>query len=470
MDLPVTMKRPRVVAQSHNSPANWWNRHKIDLLALILPLALFVVETVLVAQAGLISYPGSGNEIHGDYYRYINMALPSCAGFSPQDCNSSIGHVDPFSYWFMVPLLVRGMIFIGVPFRVGFFSLTSAGLVLSTIGMYVLARGANLRRGEAMFAAATLSTLFWGVGYYVYEFYLVDPEAFAFMVWILVACQQRRYWLAGVLTIVGVMGKESMLIATALTATQLLMTYWSPLPARVRDVVQGRFSMLVQLVPRQQRLQLLFMIGGGIIAYLIPRMVITTAPHLSLVGDWRHTIAARLSHGMLVAIWDFFSLSGWGTYGIMLAWALAALVLGTWRKAGWSGWAWLMATITWSYSYLVSGDWQRISINGWPLALLLAALGIHEVSQRWRISPLPLWGITLGIQIMFQPASTPTYLTAIVNMFGPLSPIFLALGGPLVGIGSALIAIAVAIILFFPNLLPKQKTPAHREAVSISAR
>jgi hypothetical protein len=456
VDLPVTEKRPRVVEHTHTPPTTWWAGHKFDILALILPLALLAIDVLLVARTGFIPFPGSGRDSLGDYYRYINMALPNCTGFSSQDCNYFFAHDDPFVFRILVPLTVHGLILIGVPFRVGFFSLMSLSLILDAIGMYVLARGANVSRGEAMFAAATFSTLLWAVAFNVHEFYLVDPETYVFIVWILVACQQRRYWMAGVLTVVGVLCKESMLIATALAATQLLMTYWSPLPARVNDVMQGRFKTLVQLVPRQQWVQFLFLIAGGIGTYLISRQVIVSANHLSTFSVWRHYIEGRLNLGIKTAVWDFFSMSGWGTYGIMLAWAAASLVLGAWRKARWSGWAWLAATLIWGYGYTVSGDWQRVSINGWPLALLLAALGIHEVSQRWRVSPLLLWGITLGIQIAYQPVMWTYDKTSLNNMYGPVSPISLAIGGPLVGIGSLLIAIAVVVILFLPQFLPKK--------------
>jgi hypothetical protein len=459
VDLPATAKRPRVVAQLQHQPASWWRERRFDALALLLPLALLAIEMLLVLRTGLIRFPGTGNDFRGDYYFYINMALPNCNGFPHNACNSFYSHDNPFIYRVLVPYTVHGLILLGLSFRKGFFLLMSTSMILNIIGIYVLAHGAGLRRLEAMFTASAFSTLLWTVAFNVREYFLVDPEAYAFIVWILIACQRQRYWLAAVLTTVGILCKESVLIATALVAVQLVMTYWSPLSARVGDMLHGRIIALARMIPLTRWLQLLALIGGTIIPFIVVRIVRHPQNHITLVGTWQKAILGRFSDGLWMAVWNSITRGGWGTYGVLLAWALAGLLIGAWRKAGWSGWAWLAAFIIWLYGFALASDWERLSINSWPLLLLAAALGIHEVSRRWRISPVLLWGITIIIQIIFEPVAwtfpSSSYLLSLAQLYGPFSAISFAIGVPLMVVSSALIFIAAGVIAFIPGLLPK---------------
>lgn len=438
-----TLKLPRNVAML---PTMKLKQHRLDAwdgLVVLAPLALLALEILAVVRIGLIRFPGTGTDSQGDYYRYVSMALPH----SP----AGLARDNPFIYRILVPTLVKWLSQVGLPVLTSFFILMCLSLALSIIGTYILVRGFKQDRWVAALAAGSFTTLLWAVAFNVREYPLIDPAAQAFMVWILVACQQRRYLLAALLGTLGILCKETNFLPIAFTATQLLLSYWAPLSARVGELVHGRIGAVVGRIPGVMWLKFLALVSGPLLATWLLHIFLHPVNQLSSLLVWQHYISERFRYGILNGVWNSVRLSTWGTYGVLFFWAMAALVLGSWRQAKWSGWAWLSAALVLLYSYTVSSDNQRMSINGWPFVLLLAALGIDAVSKRLHISPVLLWVATLAVQIVYEPPTatyaTPTYDKPFSVMYGKYTVISMNYGVWLMALMSVVVGVMVALIL-----------------------
>ena len=419
--------------------ATWWRERAKDGGVLLFPLVALAAIIARVVALGLITYPGANaGDAKGDYYRYVNMALPNG---SP-----TYQYQDPFVYRILTPGIVHLLSIVGVPFRSGFFFITCLGLTLSTIGIYTLVRGAQQSRAVAMCAALAFVTLQWAVGYNVHDYFLVDPSAQAFMVWILVMAQQGRYLVAALIAAVGVICKESIYLVLALVLVQLLVPYWEPIGQRLRELTQLQIPAIVRRVPSNIWLRWATLLLLPVMATLIVHQILHPTIPLPLLSVWRHYLKERFHGSKVEGLWTTFRLSAWGTYGVLFAWAIAGIALRNWRKAGWTGWALLAAFLPFLYSYAVSGDNERLSINAWPIVIVLAAMGIDAVSQRLRIPALALWVPTIVVQFIYEPATSPNYV-GVNNFFGPYAAQTNHWGALAMGGVSGLIAIAAIMAL-----------------------
>ncbi len=444
---------------------NWRELVKQEGIFLVIPLLLLAIEIMLVSRIGFIRYPGTGTDSHGDYYRYINMALPHGTPYYTFN--------DPFLYRVLVPGTVHLLLLLGVPFRLGFFSLMLLGMIFSIIGMYTLARGAKIPPVPAMCAACAFTSLFWAVGYNVREYFLVDPETYAFIVWTLVAAQQRRFYLAAILVTFGLLSKESIFLALAATLVQLVVYYWRHTPVTKNARGVGRFFNHIRNIPRQAWLQAALLLALPLVAYAVVHMLTHPLNHNDTITVWKRYLGDRFGGGILPGLKATFIYSTWGTYGLLFTWALAALIFGAWRRTGLSGWALLVSGLAMIYSYTVSFDNQRLAINDWPVVLLLAALGVQELSERLHINALFLWIPTLIIQAIYEPVTntfrTSSYDHPFSEMYGRYSSKIIILGIPLVVIYSILIGLGVlAALLFFRTpSQPQQRDEGAQDDIAI---
>ena len=442
---------------------------------LIIPMFLLIFEILLVNHIGFIRYPGTGTDSHGDYYRYINMAMLHGEPYYALN--------DPFIYRILVPGLVRIMILLGISLSKGFFLLMFLGMVFCIIGIYTLARGANIKPISAMLVACAFTSLFWAAGFNIREYYLVDPEVYAFIVWTLVAAQQRRFYLASSLVTVGLLCKESIFLALAVAMVQLIVYYWrhsaASVDAGARLGFIGRIFQRIRSIPLYGWIQLGLLIICPLIVDTVLHLSLHPLNHNDTLIVWQRYLGDRFGGGITKGLWSSFLYSSYGTYGVLFTWALVALAFGAWRRSGLSGWALLAGGFALLYSYTVSFDNQRLAINYWPIVLLMAALGVQELSERLRIHPAYLWVPTLIIQAIYEPVTntfrTSSYDRSFSRMYGKYSGIA-HYGIPLVVGFSILIGLAaLAAIIFFraprqpQDAKGKQRDIAEQETQQLAA-
>jgi len=381
-----------------------WRGALIDVGYLAAPLLLLGLIGLRVATTGLLQYPDPALS-GGDYYRYVNEALPNGDYF--------YSHISPFLDRILVPLIVHGLILIGVPFRIGFFSLASLSLVISTILIFYLVRGAGLSRFEAMCASFAFVTLQWAVAFNIYEYFLVDPEAQAFVAGMLLAIQREKYALVAVIGTVGIICKENILVGVVFAAVQMLIPYFRPISGAVNEFFQYHFVALIRRVPRNVWGRLAPIVAGPLITSFIIGRVQHPIGTNSLIGTWRHYIPTHFKWG-LYGLYVQFGVSTWVAFGALFAIALGALVLKIWPRGRFSIWAVFGAFLVILYSYTIAGSTssitgqlERLSIVGWPFVLLYASITLHELSLRLRVSAALLWGLAFVAQLAFQPVAGP---------------------------------------------------------------
>lgn len=433
-------------AVPHTVSRPFWQNTLLDCLALLAPLGVLVLVIYRTLATSVLVFPDPSSPPYntGDYYRYVNMALP----------NGDPRYVfhQPFLYRILVPGTVHLLSMIGLPFRTGFFSITVISLTISTIGIFFLVRGIGLGRGTAMGAALVYVTLQWAVAYNVRDYFLVDPAAHAFFVMILLAGQRRQRALVVVLATIGVVCKESIYLPIVFTVVQWLIPSLRPLSARLGELAKGRVLAVIQRVPRTTwgwvaALVLFPVTATQIVQHVIP---LYYAP-LSLLHVWRVEIPKHFQHHKLLGLYDTVSRSTWGTFGVFFALCVLALLTRRWRQTGWSGWALVAASIIITYSYAVSGDAERLSINAWPFIIVLGAVMIDSLSKALRVSAALLWSVALLAQFLYEPLIGPPG----PGILGPLAPVAQIVGLPLMATVSL-----VAIVLTYLNYRKVLTLPA----------
>lgn len=192
------------LTDSAPSKASAHSHRFAEIPGILTALGLLAVIIYRNVKKGLIVYPDPKLSM-GDYYRYINMAIPHGDQY--------YGRMEPFVYRILVPDTVHLFIGLGIPYYATFFCITSVCLTVSTIAVYALARGYHLGRVEATCAAMLFLLLEWAVSYNIHDYFLVDPAAQMFIVLILLAVQHERWNIAIILGAIGIISKESVLLA-----------------------------------------------------------------------------------------------------------------------------------------------------------------------------------------------------------------------------------------------------------------
>jgi hypothetical protein len=361
-----------------------------DVIALAFPFAALYGMFQLVIAKKLITYPY--DPIHpynwngGDYYVYVNMSF---AHGNPQYVNN-----NPFLWRILVPKTVYLMTLAGVPFREGFWLITTTTLCLSTLLTFYLARGAGLTRISSAGAGMAFATLQWTVAYNVHNYFMVDTTTQAFIVAILLAGQRGKYIPAIVLATIGVLCKETIYLAIAVTVIQLTLPYLRPLSATLRDLMHGKLAAVAWRLPRGVWLRLSLLLALPLTMTVLLHLLLHPPPtqQYTALYVWQKYLGAHLAFGIPQTIIRSTVL----TYGNYLLLALGGLALRLWPRVGWSGWSVLAAGLIILYSYMVSGDTQRLAIVGWPFVLVLSAVTVEELSRRLHLPLLLLWALVFA--------------------------------------------------------------------------
>ncbi|MBA3823544.1 MAG: glycosyltransferase family 2 protein [Ktedonobacterales bacterium] len=367
-----------------------------DAIALIIPLTLLIIEAVGILKTGTIPYitdPHDPRYKIGDLYRYINMALPNA--------NYQLSHEPPFLYRVLVPMIVHGLIFLGIPFQTGFFAVTSLALAISTIGIFYLVRGCNVSRVEAACATLGYLTIHWAVAYNFNDFYLIDASAQAFIILILLAVQRQRFTTAIILAVIGVVCNERIYMAVAVGVIQLILPYIRPLPRTAGLLLRAQVGRVWRSAPRLVWLQLAAFIALPIIASVIVRVIQQPYYPTQLLTEMGEYIPTHFRYGAQSLYTDYNGGTIY-TYGSLYFTALTALILGIWERTKFSLWAYFAAFLVILFSFTLSSDLQRLTVIGWPFIIMLSAVAIHTVARTLRIAPVWLWAIVLAGSLSFQ--------------------------------------------------------------------
>ncbi len=429
-----------------------WRSAIVDALHLVAPLAALALIAYWVVNTGQIVFPNPQHPAYdlGDYYRYVNMALPNG--------NPSYVYDSPFLYRILVPGMVHILSLAGVPFRASFFAITCLGLSLSTLLIFYLVRGAGLSRLEAACGSLAFVTLTWAVAYNLRDYFLVDPVAQCFIAGILLAVQRQRYVTAAAVATVGALCKENVYLAIGVGVIQIALPYLRPLPAALKSVLSLRVAPVARRIPRRGWALIMALIVGPAIVTVVLHAVLHPIAPLSALSVWRHYIPSHFKQGKLKGLYDTFGSSTWGAYGALFAAALGALALRAWPRGRFSVWALGAALIVIVYSYTVSGDSQRLSILGWPFVILYAAIGLRAIADRLKAPVALLWALVLAAQVAFQPIAGPP---------GPqwlgarLTPLWLTYGGHVMAVIAWMVVALIVVALFV-------RAPAVSPAVSLA--
>jgi hypothetical protein len=393
--LPTTLRvqEPRFTPQAPR--AEKMRALVLDAWALAIPL-LSLADMVLLATfyTNPQVYPAThAGYIENDYYRYVNMAL--------DHGDPRYVFAQPFLYRVLVPSAVHLFSHLGVPFRTGFYANTLLGLIVSTVALYFLARGAGLSRFASSCTAVVFTLLSWTVTYNVSDYFLIDTTTEAFIAVIVLAVQRRRFIPAIILGTIGAADKETIYLPVAFSTVQLVVPYLEPLSVSLGQLLRLQVAQVIRLVPNRNWLLLVFQVGGPLTVTGILHAVIPLAHPVGLLVLWKSYLHAHVLFGIKNTI----ASSLWYTFGIMLFLALGAMALRLWSRARWSGWGVFTVLVIILYSYAVSGDSQRLSVIGWPFVLVLAALMINEMSRRLNLSEYILWPLAIVVMLL----NFPTY-------------------------------------------------------------
>jgi hypothetical protein len=346
--------------------------------------------------------------VENDYYRYVNMAL--------DHGDPRYVYAQPFLYRVLVPSTVHLLSHLGIPFRTGFYGNTIFGLVVSTVTLFFLARGAGLSRFASTCTSIVFTMLSWTVTYNISDYFLIDTTTEAFIATIVLAVQRRQFIPAIILGTIGVACKESIYLPIAFAAIHLMVPYLSPLSTTLGQVLQLRVTQVIRMIPNRTWVLLAFQVICPLLVTAALHTFIPLAHPVGLLTLWRFYLHAHLAFGVRNTI----ASSLWYTFGIMLFLAMGALALRLWPRARWSGWGLFAVLGIIIYSFAVSGDSQRLSVIGWPFLLVLAALMIDELSRRLHISEYLLWPLVIVIMLLnfppdpnsghFQPTTFAGYI------------------------------------------------------------
>ncbi len=381
----------RKVAQS-SSPPRQAPQLAWDVLALLPPLLLMVLQAARILATGTLDYindptnPAFGD---GDLYRYVNMALPNG--------DYKLAHEPPYLYRILVPLIVHGLYLLGVPFRTGFFTITTLSVSISTIAIYYLVRGCQLSRFEASCAAIAYILLRWAVALVFNDYFLIDAAAQMFVVLILLAVQRKQFTLVIVLATIGIVCNERTFFGIAVGCVQLIWPY-------LRTAAYGRTLLArIRRIPVRAWLQLAGLIILPVLAFQVVHHVQHPYYNTQLLVEINEYSKTHFRYGYNFTSLNY-DLNGATTYtyGVLFFAATWGLLLGAWRRTQFFALSYTIGLVVILYSFLLSADLQRLSILGWPFIILAAATGLNEIARRLRISVTWLWVVVLLAECIFQ--------------------------------------------------------------------
>ncbi len=265
-----------------------------------------------------------------DHHHYI--ALAADPG-SPQQA--------PFGWRPLIPLLARA-----VPgsLDTGFMVMSVLGLLVAALSAYHLALAAGRGRPVAWISLAGFLGLTWAVDANLFDHWLVDPWALASVGWITWAVVRDHMAVAAGILAVGILAKESVLVAVP------LFFLW---PTKVG------------LRPRLAR--------GAL--HVAPALVTLATVRLLMpvkgVDAYRDTAAAILADHLAPGL---LALAKFLLWTVAPAWVLVA-ALGAWEQPS-IALKVVPSLVLVAGQYLLANDDHRLFVLAWPFVALLA-LQVH---------------------------------------------------------------------------------------------
>lgn len=163
------------------------------LLAVLLTLAWFVVTPAMTPD-----HPDFTQQ--WDHHAYIAMARGATVN-------------APYAYRILTPGLARLLPFdLPTNFRL----IAVIALWLTGVAVYGLARAWGYTPGWALVGCALFYTLYWAVGFTLYDFWLCDPLTFLFVTLAIRAAKLRQAGQFAGLLALGVLNKEAVLCVVPL--------------------------------------------------------------------------------------------------------------------------------------------------------------------------------------------------------------------------------------------------------------
>lgn len=135
-----------------------------------------------------------------DHHHYIAMAR----GETPR---------APFAYRILTPGLARLLPF---DLTTNFRLITIVALWATGVAVYALCRAFGYTPGWALVGCGLFYTLYWAIGYTLYDFWLSDPLTFLFVTLAIRAAKLRQRWQFAGLLAIGALNKEAVLCVTPL--------------------------------------------------------------------------------------------------------------------------------------------------------------------------------------------------------------------------------------------------------------
>ena len=334
-------------------------------------LAVLGIAAVATTTARLV--PGDLWYTHpGDHHIYRWMAENGPSTF----------HVAPWGWRPLVPWLARAL---PTSVTAGFQVATTLCLVATAFLTYLIGRGFEFRRPEALAGVVLFLGLGYAVKFNLYDFWLPDATAFVFLALAVVLIQRRADVPLALCLAVGVMAKESIFLVLAL--------YYGLRSSRVFDVQVAKRAALVALpaVAVLVALRLGIDARNGDAFYLrsFPDAIWLNVKRLPSYTFWpvlSETVSARAA-ALVPTVSRALSAFG------LLVGGLAVVGAATKRQLALRFTPFLMLVFA---QLLFAGDTQRLVVFAFPAVIVLALAGGVSLCRWARASTVWLLLVALA--------------------------------------------------------------------------
>lgn len=263
-------------------------------------------------------------------------------------------HYAPWGWRILVPYIAKAL---PIANQNGFLLVCALSLTLTGVLLYYLGRALHFRVPLALAATMLFFTVGWATKFLVFDFWLPDAAAFAFITACLLCVVTRRdLWFLALLA-VGVAAKESVIFVAPLFYT-----------LRAERLIDWRLAVRTVAVTLP-----------AIVVLFGIRVVLGQSGHYGYARNFARIGARRLEHFSFPDMWNGYLHS----YGILLA-LLPMITLVLYPKMVLRLLP-FMALI--GSQLLFALNIYRLTTYGFPAMIVLSLMALGWMATKWRLNP-----------------------------------------------------------------------------------
>jgi len=343
-------------------------RHELALALSLAVILLLSVAGHVWGATGFVPYPDPAYSLW-DHNRYIAMAQAPFEG--------ELALQAPFCWRILTPLIVH---LLPVNYKLGFFAVSFLGLLATCLFLYVYQRRLGIGQMASLVGMILFVYLWPAVRYDLYDPYLVDPLAMAFVAgafYLLITGRDKvlALWLA-----LGVANKEVVLF---------VLPAWFCL-----QIKQGAHREPMALVWRTLKISAPALIVWGTL-----RLLIQPYNRYDYLEQMLIVIRGRyLAQGLRGLAREIYAYS-FGTWGVLFA----LLVLRPRDKlhyllADWPSLVYLLVVFS---QMIFANNTHRLLIYGFPVIIPLGVRTLEHITQRVGRSIFVIAAPPIALQMLF---------------------------------------------------------------------